>query len=83
MEKESLNFRNNACRINVNVAGCSMQASGFVYKTQPSCKYDYVLTVKHAFQEGEEKPKVEKLSSLEIGYSAGKSNLIELYDKKL
>lgn len=81
MAEESLNFRHNACRIDVRVAGSASEASGFVYRTKPSCDYDYVFTVKHAFQEGEEKPNVKKLSRLMLRYSGDSKNRIELYDK--
>ena len=81
MEKEYLNFKHNACRIDVKVAGGLSQASGFVYKTKPSCDYDYVLTVKHAFQEGDEKPNLMKLSNLNICYGDERKDFIELYDK--
>jgi len=82
MGREHLNFRHNACRIDVKVAGSASQASGFVYRTKPSCDYDYVLTVKHAFQEGNEMPKVKKLSNLNISYGSGRTERIELYDRK-
>ena len=81
MAEESLNFRHNACRIDVRVAGSASEASGFVYRTKPSCDYDYVFTVKHAFQEGEEKPSVKKLSRLTLRYGSDSKNRIELYDK--
>ena len=82
MGREHLNFRHNACRIDVKVAGSASQASGFVYRTKPSCDYDYVLTVKHAFQEGNEMPKVKKLSNLNISYGSGRTERIERYDRK-
>jgi hypothetical protein len=82
MEREHLNFRHNACKIDLMVAGSVSQASGFVYRTKPSCEYDYVLTVKHAFQEGKEMPNVTKLSNLKIRYGLEVGGIIELYDKK-
>ena len=82
MGREYLSFKHNACRIDVKVAGSTSQASGFVYRTKPSCDYDYVLTVKHAFQEGNEKPSVKKLSNLVIRYGNERKDQIELYDKK-
>lgn len=81
MAEESLNFRHNACRIDVKVAGCASEASGFVYRTKPSCDYDYVFTVKHAFQEGDETPNVRKLSHLTIRYDNDRRSRIELYNK--
>ena len=66
MENEPLSFKYNTCRIDVKVAGSAAKASGFIYQTKPNCAYDYVLTAKHTFQEEQEKPKVEKLSGLEI-----------------
>lgn len=81
MVEESLNFRHNACRIDVRVAGSDSEASGFVYRTKPSCDYDYVFTVKHAFQEGEEKPNVKKLSRLTLRYGSDSKSRIELYDR--
>ena len=66
MEKEPLSFKYNCCRIDVKVAGCNAKASGFIYKTKPSCDYDYVVTAKHTFQEEEEMPNVGKLANLEI-----------------
>ena len=81
MGNESLNFKNNACAIDVNVAGSASQASGFVYRTNPSCHYDYVLTVKHAFQEENENPKVEKLDHLCIKYSSDEQEEIRLYNE--
>ena len=80
MEEESLNFRNNACRIDVKVAGSASEASGFVYRTKPSCDYDYVFTAKHAFQEGNEIPNVKKLSDLTIRYDNNCGRSIDLYD---
>lgn len=77
-----MNFKHNACRIDLKVAGSASQASGFVYRTKPSCDYDYVLTVKHAFQEGNETPTVKKLSNLTIDYGTGREDIIELYDRK-
>ena len=68
MEQEPLSFKYNTCRIDVKVAGAAAKASGFIYRTKPSCAYDYILTAKHTFQEEQEKPKVEKLSNLEIGW---------------
>ena len=68
MEQEPLSFKYNTCRIDVKVAGAAAKASGFIYRTKPNCAYDYILTAKHTFQEEQEKPKVEKLSNLEIGW---------------
>lgn len=65
----------------MKVAGSATQASGFVYRTKPSCDYDYVLTVKHVFQEGQEMPKVKKLSDLVIRYDRDRRGRIDLYDK--
>lgn len=81
MAEESLNFRHNACRIDLKVAGMASEASGFVYRTKPSCDYDYVFTVKHAFQEGNEVPNVRKLSDLTLRYDNDRRSRIELYDK--
>ena len=81
MAEVSLNFRYNACKIDVRVAGSASEASGFVYRTKPSCDYDYVFTVKHAFQEGEEKPNVKKLSRLTLRYGSDSKSRIELFDK--
>lgn len=81
MERVPLNFRNNACKISVRIAGLDDEASGFVYRTEPSCEYDYVLTTKHAFQEGEEKPEVQNISKLDIRFELEHEKLIELYDK--
>jgi len=82
MTRESLNFRNNACRVSVRIAGLDDTASGFVYRTKPSCEYDYVLTTKHVFQEGQEEPKVQNISNLDIYSELGPESQIELYDKK-
>lgn len=81
MERVPLNFRNNACKISVRIAGSDDEASGFVYRTKPSCEYDYVLTTKHAFQEGKEKPEVQNISKLDIRFELEHKKLIELYDK--
>lgn len=81
MENEFLNFKNNACRISVNVCGLEDEASGFIYRTKPSCKYDYVLTTKHIFQEGHETPEVENLTKLDINYELEDNKKIELYNK--
>jgi len=83
MARESLNFKYNACAIDVKVAGFAKIASGFVFRTTPSCDYDYVLTAKHTFQEKyEEEPKVAKLSDLSIRYDSDSKDKIELYDIK-
>lgn len=68
MEQEPLSFKYNTCRIDVKVAGSAAKASGFIYQTKPNCAYDYILTAKHTFQEEQEKPKVEKLSNLELSW---------------
>lgn len=81
MVEESLNFRHNACRIDLKVAGRASEASGFVYRTKPSCDYDYVFTVKHAFQEGDEVPNVRKLSNLTLRYDNDRKGRIELFNK--
>lgn len=66
MENEPLSFKYNSCRIDVKVAGSVAMASGFIYRTKPNCDYDYVITVKHTFQEENEMPCVTKLDNLEI-----------------
>lgn len=81
MIKESLNFKNNACRVSVTIAGLDGDASGFIYRTKPSCKYDYILTTKHVFQEEKEEPKVQNISKLEIYSESDIGSHIELYDK--
>lgn len=81
MIEEPLNFKHNACRIDLKVAGGESQASGFVYRTKPSCNYDYVLTVKHAFQEGETKPNLKKISNLTIRCGCCCEDLVELFGK--
>lgn len=81
MERENLNFRNNACCISVRIAGSDDKASGFVYRTKPSCEYDYVITTKHIFQEGKEKPEIQNISNLKISFELEHKKLIELYDK--
>lgn len=82
MDKERLNFRQNACKINLKVAGSESKASGFVYRTKPSCDYDYVFTAKHAFQEESERPQIKKLSNIAIKYGNSRDSRIELYNEK-
>lgn len=79
MDSESLNFSNNACTVDLKVAGGKSQASGFIYKTKPSCDYDYVLTVKHAFQEERESPNLKKISKLTICQRGERKSKLELY----
>lgn len=81
MVKEPLNFKHNACRIDLRVAGGESEASGFVYRTKPSCDYDYVLTVKHAFQEGNGTPNLKKISNLTIRSGSCCERAIDLYGK--
>ncbi len=81
MEEECSYFRHNACRLDVKVAGSASEATGFVYRTKPSCDYDYVFTVKHAFQEDKETPNYKKLSHLILRYGDENKSRIELYDK--
>ena len=69
MEKEPLSFKNNACRIDLKVAGDVSKASGFVYITDLSCSYDYVLSAKHVFQEDINSPPCPNdLRSIVISY---------------
>ena len=69
MDKGPLDFKNNACRIDLKVAGDVSKASGFVYITDPFCSYDYVLSAKHAFQEDMNIPPCPNdLRSIEISY---------------
>lgn len=66
MEEEFSNFNYNACSISVKVVGGQSHGSGFLYITPPSCKYNYILTARHIFQEGSASPKIENLSDLTI-----------------
>lgn len=66
MEEEISNFNYNACSISVKVVGGQSHGSGFLYITPPSCKYNYILTARHIFQEGSASPKIENLSDLTI-----------------
>ena len=85
MEKELLSFKTNACRIDVMVAGFESNGSGFIYITEPFCQYDYVLTAKHTFQEGENMPPLNKLEMLVISWkdSSGKLKKWQMEDKKI
>lgn len=78
MEKEPLSFKYNSCRIDAKVGGLEAKASGFIYRTKPGCDYDYVITVKHTFQEEQEKPNVNKLSELEIRVLADDDSLLSI-----
>ena len=69
MENEPLNFKDNACRIDLKVAGDTSKASGFIYITDPFCSYDYVLSARHAFQEDIKVPPCPNdLRSMVISY---------------
>lgn len=78
MENEPLSFKYNSCSIDAKVGGLEAKASGFIYRTKPGCDYDYVITAKHTFQEEQEKPKVNKLSELEIRVLAEDDSLFSI-----
>lgn len=89
MDVESSNFNYNACSISVKVAGAVSHGSGFLYITPPSCDYNYILTAKHIFQEGNAFPQIKNLSTFLIKRYVDKTTLETLeippieYEKRL
>lgn len=69
MEQTVLNYKYNACKIELSVAGSFASGSGFIYITAPKNCYDYIITAKHLFQEENYiEPEVEKIENVRIGY---------------
>lgn len=64
MDNEALNFNYNACSISVLVAGSKQQGSGYIYITPPTCQYNYILTAKHIFQEGDAAVDISRLRDI-------------------
>lgn len=76
MEQTHLNFKYNACKIEITVAGGKAAGSGFLYITAPKNNYNYVITAKHLFQEEDYiEPEVDKICDLKIGYYKDKDTL--------
>lgn len=66
MDNDALNFNYNACSITVLVAGSKQQGSGYIYITPPTCQYNYILTAKHIFQEGDAAVDISKLGDIQV-----------------
>ena len=66
MDNDALNFNYNACSITVLVAGSKQQGSGYIYITPPTCQYNYILTAKHIFQEGDADVEISRLGDIQI-----------------
>lgn len=70
MALKSEKLKNIGVKIKTNVCGVPGFGSGVVYVTPNYCKYNYVLTAKHLFQEDSITDyKIEKVSSIEILYN--------------
>lgn len=70
MAEANLNFKDNACRITLNVAGEKTTGTGFIYITTPMSRYNYVLTAKHIFQEDPSLPiDCSVIKDVEIWYT--------------
>ena len=78
MDKEPLSFKYNTCRIDVQVAGMDVTASGFIYATLPGYDYNYVLTAKHTFQEEQEEPDYCNITSLVIRWIDASERLMPI-----
>jgi len=64
------NLKRCGVKVKVIVAGVPVFGSGVVYVTPNNCKWDYVLTAKHLFQEDSQTPyELRKIYSVEVKYS--------------
>lgn len=87
MDRALLNFKYNACRIDLEVAGMEAKASGFLYITAPACRYNYVLTAKHTFSEDERlEPEIKRIKNVHVYYLNShnqKTESLKLVDKQI
>lgn len=82
MVNESLNYNYNSCSISLLVAGSMQSGSGFIYVTPPTCDYNYIITAKHIFQEGNSTVAINRLSDITVKRYLLESKLEELIVKQ-